>query len=78
MVRELIGQENISLLSLQETKLDACSDSLVMEICGAGFDFFFKPASNNCGGILLAWRNDVKPSDPIVLFDCQGYSSAQK
>lgn len=67
VVRELIGQENISLLSLQETKLDACSDSLVMEICGAGFDFFFKPASNNCGGILLAWRNDVwSVTNPLI------------
>ena len=40
VVRELIAQENISLLSLQETKLDDCSATLVMEICGSGFDFF--------------------------------------
>ena len=46
-------------LALQETKLDDCSASLVLGICGAGFDFFFKPASNTCGGILLAWRTDT-------------------
>jgi len=40
VVRELIAQENISLLLLQETKLDVCSATLVMEICGSGFDFF--------------------------------------
>ena len=59
VVWELVAQENISLLSLQETKLNDCSDSLVLEICGAGFDYFFQSAVNTCGGILLAWRTDV-------------------
>ena len=56
VVHELVGQENISLLSLQETKLDVCSDALIMETCGADFDYFAKPAANSRGGILLAWR----------------------
>jgi len=55
----LVAQENISLLSLQETKLNAFSDSLVLEICGAGFGYFFQPAENTCGGILLALRTDI-------------------
>lgn len=59
VVRELIAQENISLLSLQETKLHNCPGSLVIEICGAGFDFFFQPTMGTCGGILLAWRTDT-------------------
>jgi len=59
VVRELVSQENISLLSLQETKLADISVSLILEICGAGFDYFFKPATNTCGGILLAWRTDA-------------------
>ena len=67
VVWELVAQENISLLSLQETKLNDCSDSLVLEICGAGFDYFFQSAVNTCGGILLAWRTDVwSLSNPIV------------
>ena len=67
VVRELVAQENISLLSLQETKLDDCADNLVLEICGAGFDYFFQSAVNTCGGILLAWRTDVwSLSNPIV------------
>ena len=59
VVRELVGQENISLLSLQETKLDVCSDALIMETCGADFDYFAKPDANSRGGILLAWRRNA-------------------
>ena len=75
VVWELVAQENISLLSLQETKLNDCSDSLVLEIYGAGFDYFFQSAVNTCGGILLAWRTDVwSLSNPIV----QSYSLTAK
>ena len=59
VVRELIQQENISLVSLQETKLDVCTANVVLEVCGSGFDFFFLPAANTCGGSLLAWRTDI-------------------
>jgi len=55
----MVAQENISLLSLQETKLENCSANVIMETCGAAFDYFAKPASNTCGGILLAWKRDV-------------------
>ncbi|KAG2641626.1 hypothetical protein PVAP13_2KG240958, partial [Panicum virgatum] len=59
VVRELVAQENISLLSLQETKLDVCSLNTIMETCGAGFDFLSLPSTNTCGGILLAWRSNI-------------------
>ena len=59
VVRELVDQESISLLSLQETKLEICLLDLVREICGASFAYFFQPASNTCGGILLAWRSNI-------------------
>ena len=59
VLRELVAQENISLLSLQETKLDTYSANIIMEICGAGFTFLFLPASNTCGGILLAWKSNI-------------------
>jgi hypothetical protein len=45
VVHELVGQKNISLLSLQETKLDDYPARLVLEIYVAGFDFLFS-ASN--------------------------------
>ena len=59
VVRELVAHENISLFSLQETKLDTCSVSMLLDICGAGFDSVFLPASNTCGGILLAWKINI-------------------
>jgi len=40
-VRELVDQKNLSLISLQETKLADCPNNVVREICGAGFDYFF-------------------------------------
>ena len=67
VVRELVDQENISLLSLQETKLQDCTESVVLETCGANFDFVFKPAANTCGGILLAWRRDTwAVTSPVI------------
>ena len=67
VVRELVVQENISLLSLQETKLADCPQNLVMNGCGAGFDFLCQPASGTCGGILLAWRRDIwSITNPII------------
>ena len=67
VVRELVDQENISLLSLQETKLQDCTESVVLETCGANFDFVFKPAANTCGGIFLAWRRDTwAVTSPVI------------
>jgi hypothetical protein len=63
----LVAQENISLLSLQETKLDTCSVGLILDICGAGFDYFFLPVTNTCGGILLAWKSNIwSGTTPLV------------
>src|SRR6185503_7263283 len=49
----------VSLISLQETKLDACDDVLVRQMLGSLFDFLALPSCNTCGGILLAWRRDT-------------------
>jgi len=59
VVRDLVGQERVSLISLQETKLDDCDEAMIMDMFGLGFDFSFLPACHTCGGILLAWRNDT-------------------
>ena len=45
VVRELVDQESISLLSLQETKLEICLLDLVREIFGAGCAYIFFPTS---------------------------------
>lgn len=44
VVRELVGQEHISLVSLQETKLDHCDEAMIRNTFGLGFDYFFLPA----------------------------------
>lgn len=59
VVRELVTQERISIITLQETKLDACNDGLIMELLGTDFDYYALPASHTCGGVILAWRRDV-------------------
>ena len=46
-------------MALQETKLQACSENDILEICGSGFDLLDLPAVNTCGGILLTWRRNV-------------------
>jgi len=67
VVRELVTQEHISLISLQESKLDVCDDRLVLEMLGPLFDYFYLPASHTCGGILLAWRKDIwSVSNPMI------------
>ena len=53
VVRELVDQENISLISLQETKLDVCSNDLVREICGANFDYVYQASLQHL------WRDFV-------------------
>jgi exonuclease III len=59
VVRDLVGEHHTSLVSLYETKLDNCADSLVHDTLGLAFDFFSLPAAHTCGGILLAWNRDV-------------------
>ena len=46
VVRELVSQEHVSLISLQETKLDSCDDRLILDQLGWSFDYCFLPAYN--------------------------------
>jgi exonuclease III len=66
MVRGVVAQECISLLMLQETKLDSCDDVVVANLCGAGFDFLDLPASHTSDGILLAWHRDVWAANNVI------------
>jgi exonuclease III len=58
-VRELALSEKVSLLCLQETKLDVMDRSLLVNILGLDFDYFDLPAVGTCGGILVAWDRNV-------------------
>jgi len=69
VVHELVAQERFTLVALQETKLDTCDDSLILEMLGAGFDFCFVPATLTCGGILLAWHRDYRSATNSILHD---------
>ena len=67
VVKLLVAQERFTLVALQKTKLDMCTDALVMETLGVGFDYFFVPATHTCGGMLLAWHRDYwSATNPAV------------
>jgi hypothetical protein len=46
-------------LCVQETKLAVLNDFDVIQCLGPGFDYFFHPAVQTRGGILLEWRSDT-------------------
>lgn len=58
-VRELVDEERVSLLCLQETKLDVIDDNLIRGMLGMAFDYCYLPANHTRGGILVAWRSDT-------------------
>ena len=43
MVRDLVRQECVSLVSLQETKLDDCDEAMITDMFSLDFDFSFLP-----------------------------------
>lgn len=67
-VRELARSENVSLLCLQETKLDVVTRDLILDMLGLDFDYFALPAVHTRGGILVAWNTNVwLVSSPIFV-----------
>jgi hypothetical protein len=57
MIKELVLKEKVDFLAIQETKLEAISDSLCYSLWG-GDDccWAFLPSCGNSGGILSIWR----------------------
>ena len=70
VVKELVAQERFTLVALQETKLENCDHSLVLEMLGTGFDFLHVPARRphtpvavSCLlGTLIAGRSQTRTS----------------
>jgi hypothetical protein len=56
VVAKLVGQERISLLCLQMTKLHDCNDALINGLLGSNFSYSFIPAIGLQGRILVAWK----------------------
>jgi exonuclease III len=55
-VREFVASLRVSIVCLQETKLNVIDDFLVMQCLGPSFDgYVYVPAIETRGGILLAW-----------------------
>lgn len=59
MVRTVVEHKHVSLVCLQETKMNVIDDQTVRDIIGGSFDYFYLPANNTAGGILLAWRTNI-------------------
>jgi exonuclease III len=58
-LRELVKAERLSLMCIQESKLDDVSGYDIMQMFGPGFDYSFLPADHTRGGIIVAWRSSV-------------------
>jgi hypothetical protein len=56
VVRDTVAIERLSLVCLQETKLDVISDFDLMQTMGNGFDYSYLPVVHTRGGILIAWH----------------------
>lgn len=58
--RLVVDDCHASLVCLQETKLEAVTDSIMLGMLGTQFlDYAFLPASETRGGILIAARHDA-------------------
>lgn len=53
VVRTFVDQERVSVICLQETKLDVIDDRMVCDLLGRSFGYHYLPAHNTCGGILV-------------------------
>jgi len=69
MLKDLVKNHNVDFLAIQETKLEAISNSLCYNIWGGdGCNWAFLPSVCNSGGILSSWRK----SNSSILFSLTG------
>lgn len=47
------------MVCLQETKVEDFSVSMINEVMGPDFDYYFLPSSGASGGVLVGWRRDM-------------------
>ena len=60
VVFAVIRKHNVSVVCLQETKLQFIDISIVKQCCGPLFtEFCYAPADGTRGGILIAWKPDT-------------------
>lgn len=63
----LVATERVSLLCIQETKLAAIGDRLIMQMLGSSFEYAYLPASRTRGGVLVAWRRNIWTASQVHL-----------
>jgi hypothetical protein len=65
-----VATERLSLVCIQETKIDVISDFDVIQLLGPGFEYVYLPTIHTRGDILVAWRASswVIPSLSTPLF----------
>lgn len=68
-VRDVVRDERVSLLCLEETKMDVIPSRTILEMLGLDFDYSFLPAVGRFGGVLLAWRTCVWSVSDVHLVD---------
>jgi hypothetical protein len=56
---DLVCADCLSLVCLQETKMDVICDFGILQIIGLGFDYLYLLAIHTMGCILLAWKASV-------------------
>jgi exonuclease III len=67
-VRVFLESVSVSIVCLQETRLNVIDDFVVMQCLGSSFDgFAYLPAVETRGGILLAWNKSVVDIGSISL-----------
>lgn len=57
-VRDIIVQERVSVVCLQETKVDYFPVTWIFELMGRDFDYCCLPSIGVSGGIIIGWRTD--------------------
>jgi hypothetical protein len=67
VVRDIVEQQRISVVCLQETKLEDLPVPMNIEITGIDFDYAYLPASGVAGGALVAWRRDLWDASPPTI-----------
>ena len=55
VVRSFLLQERVFVACLVETKVDVMDRVMLLDLMGAGFDYFVLPAVGASGGIIVAW-----------------------
>jgi exonuclease III len=59
-VREFVASLRVSVICLQDTRLDVIDNFLIKQCLGPSFDgYVYLPAVETRGGILLAWNKSI-------------------